>query len=76
MLTARPKDFDTMMGYLEADSAPDHAVYAWHYQSKRAAGYIRKLEKKVCELELRLKELQFQIDHDREVAKVDLRDRG
>ena len=46
----RNKDHDLMMDYIEADSAPMHAAYAWHYHSNRAAKYIKKLEKMIVEL--------------------------
>jgi len=47
----RNKDHDLMMSYLEADQAPTHASYAWHYHSNRAAKYIKKLEKIIEELQ-------------------------
>jgi len=46
----RNKDHDTMMSYLASDTAPSHAIYAWHYHSNRAANYIKKLELKFATL--------------------------
>ena len=53
----RPKDFDIMMGYLESDQAPDHAIYAWHQHSKKAAKYIKKLEREIIKKDWKIKEL-------------------
>ena len=48
----RNKDYDLMIGFLEANS---HSLYAWNYHAYRAAKYIKKLEKIIVELKSTIK---------------------